>query len=130
MRTTRKAQRVARQLFRLCLVNGRLDAARVRLVAGRVAHSGRRGALAVLSDFQRLVRLERDRHTAVVESATPLPVELREGIRADLVRQHGPALNTSFSEKPELIAGVRIKVGSDVYDDSVQARLAAIEAAF
>jgi len=34
----------------------------------------------------------------------------------------------SFGENPALIAGVRIKIGSDVYDDSVRARLAALHA--
>jgi F-type H+-transporting ATPase subunit delta len=37
-------------------------------------------------------------------------------------------LATSFEHKPELIGGMRIKVGSDVYDGSVKARLAALEA--
>ncbi len=72
MKGTRKTRRTARQLFRLCVVGGTLDAARVRQVAARVAASGRRGALAVLSDFRRMVRLESERHTAIVESATPL----------------------------------------------------------
>ena len=40
--------RAARRLFRLCRVDGRLDAERVRLVAQRIAGSGRRGTLAIL----------------------------------------------------------------------------------
>ena len=47
-----------------------------QIVARRVAHqlasSRGRGTLAVLTDFRRLVRLDHDRHTALVESATPL----------------------------------------------------------
>jgi F0F1-type ATP synthase delta subunit len=39
-------------------------------------------------------------------------------------------LTTSFKENPALIAGMRIKVGSDVYDGSIQAHLAAIEESF
>ena len=42
----------------------------------------------------------------------------------------GIALNLSFGENPALIGGLRIKVGSDVYDGSVQARLAALEETF
>ncbi len=37
-------------------------------------------------------------------------------------------LETSFEQNAALIGGVRIKVGSDVYDGSVRARLAALEA--
>ena len=128
MRVTRKARRTARHLFRLCLVDGALDAARVRQVAARVAASGRRDALATLLDLQRRIRLERDRHQAIVESATPLADDLRKDVTTQLTRMYGTGLVTSFKENPALIAGMRIRVGSDVYDGSVRARLASIDA--
>ena len=128
MKTSRHAKRAARQLFRLCLVDGVLEERCVREVAQYLAGSRRRGALAVLSDFSRVVRLDRDRHTAVVESASPLAGDLRQDIQAGLARRYGPGLNTSFAQNPGLIGGVRIKVGSDVYDGSVRARLAALAA--
>ena len=98
-----------------------------RTVAQRIA-SRRRGALAVLSDFQRLVRLDSDRHTALVGSATPLVPGMRDAIQAGLKRAYGPGLDATFAENPALIGGMRIKVGSDVYDESVRSRLAALEA--
>ena len=128
MKVTRKARRAARRLFRLCVVNGQLDPSRVRQVAAGVAASGRRGALGVLSDFQRMVRLERERHTAVVESAAPLPDDLRAEVGAKLAGMYGAGLDTSFEENPALIAGMRIRVGSDVFDGSVRGRLASIDA--
>ena len=127
MRVTRKVRRTARQLFRLCVVSGHLDPLRVRQVAARVAASGRRGSLAVLSDFQRMVRLEGERHRAVVESAAPLPDDLRTDVAASLSRMYGTGLVTSFEENPALIAGMRICVGSHVYDGSVRGRLASID---
>ena len=76
MKASRKTRQAARRLFRLCRVDGRLDAERVRLVATRIAGSGRRGTLAMLGQLLRLVRLDRDGHRAIVESATPLPDDL------------------------------------------------------
>ena len=128
MKANRKVKRAARQLFRLCLVDGALDEGRARQVAQRIAASRRRGALAILSDFQRLVRLDSDRHTASSRAPTPLAPGMREGIQAGLTRVYGPGLEATFAENPALIGGMRIKVGSDVYDDSVRARLAALEA--
>jgi F-type H+-transporting ATPase subunit delta len=128
MKTNRRVARTARQLYRLCMVDGRLDADRVRTVASRVANSKRRGGVGILVAFQRLVRLERDRHSAVIESAVALPDEIRAGVRDGLTRLYGAGLETTFGENPELIGGMRIKVGSDVYDGSVRARLAALEA--
>jgi len=127
MKSNRRLRRAARHLYRLCLVDGVLDPARVRLVAERLASSTRRGALPMLVGFRRLVRLDDDRHAAVVESATPLGGGLRDRIQDDITRRYGPAIETSFRENPALIGGLRVKVGSDVYDESVQARLTALE---
>src|SRR4029453_10646566 len=128
MKANRRVIRTARELFRLCLVNGVLDEGRVRQVVQRIVTSRRRGSLPILSTFQRLGRLDRARHNAVVESAMPLVGTLREGIQAGLTRAYGPGLEASFEQNPALIGGMRIKVGSDVYDGSVRARLAALEA--
>ena len=120
--------RAARRLYRACLVDGLLDHGRVRQVIQRIAASPRRGSLRLLSVFLRLVRLDHDRHTALVESAAPLSSGLRDSIQADLTRVYGPGLVASFADNPALIGGLRIKIGSDVYDTSVRSRLAALEA--
>jgi len=130
MKTTRQIKREAKRLFRLCLVNGMLDEGRTRQVVQRVIDEKRRGGVALLSHIQRLVKLDSARHTAEVESAMPLPADLRERIQAGLARTYGPGISASFAHNPELIGGVRIKVGSDVYDGSVRARLAALEKGF
>ena len=95
-------------------------------MARRLAGSGRRGSLAVLSSLRRIVKLDRDRHRALVETATSLPEDLRGEVQASLARLYGSGLATSFETSPDLIGGMRIKVGSNVYDGSVRARLAAI----
>jgi F-type H+-transporting ATPase subunit delta len=128
MKSTRRTRRAARQLYRLCVVDGLLDPDRVRNVAARVARSQRRGRLDILTAFQRLVRLDRARHSAVIESATPLAGDVRTEVHDGLTRLYGAGLETTFGENPALIGGMRVKVGSDVYDSSVRARLAALEA--
>jgi F-type H+-transporting ATPase subunit delta len=128
MKGNRKVRREARQLFRLCVVNSVLNEDRARQVAHGIAGSGRRGALPVLSAFQRLVRLDRDRHSAVVESAAPLTDRLRADVETDLARVYGSNLHLAFRQNPALIGGMRIRVGSDVYDGTLAARLAALEA--
>src|SRR3954452_14035382 len=127
MRTTKQAARAAKQLFRLCLVEGRLDRDHVRRVVDLVVQSRRRGAFAVLDDFQRMGRLDHERHTARVESAAPLGADLRAEIEATVVRMYGRGIDVSFADDPALIGGIRVAVGSAVYDDSVRARLQAIE---
>jgi F-type H+-transporting ATPase subunit delta len=77
-----------------------------------------------------LVKIERSRHTAEVESATSLPPDLQASVRAGLARVYGPGIRISFAQSPALIGGMRIKVGSDVYDGSVKAGLEALEKGF
>jgi F-type H+-transporting ATPase subunit delta len=128
MATKKHIAHAARDLFRFCRPGTELDETRARHVVQELASSGRRDAIPLLTAFLRLVRLDRDRHAALVESAEPLGGGLRSLIEADLARIYGPRITTSFRQNPALIGGVRIKVGSDVYDGSVRARLAALEA--
>jgi F-type H+-transporting ATPase subunit delta len=65
---------------------------------------------------------------ATVESAAPLPDDVRGSVTAGLVKTYGAGVTATFSVNPALVGGMRIKVGSDVYDGSVRARLAALEA--
>jgi F-type H+-transporting ATPase subunit delta len=44
-----------------------------------------------------------------------------------LEESYGAGITTSFSHDPALIGGMRIRVGSDVYDGSIQNRLASLE---
>ena len=130
MKPTKQARRDATRLFRICLVNGSLDESRARQVVERFVAAQPRGYLATLTHFQRLVTLEIARHTAQVESALTLPADLQASVQTGLDRLYGPGLSTSFAENPALIGGMRIRVGSDVYDGSVRARLAALAQAF
>jgi len=130
MKISKQARREAKQLFRSFVAGGVLDESRVRLAVTRVLELKPRGYMAILSHFQRLLKLDHDRRTARIESAVPLTPEVRDQVQANLVRVYGAGLNISFAHNPALIGGMRIKVGSDVYDGSVQARLAALQESF
>lgn len=130
MKATKQARREAKQLFRLCLVNGLLEENRARQVVRQIVAARPRGYLATLSYFRRLVQLDLARHTAKVESGAKLSTDLQARVQTGLARVYGPGLSTAFADNPALIGGMRIRVGSDVYDGSVQARLAALEQSF
>lgn len=127
---SKRAQREAKQLFGLCLVNGLADEGRIRQVARYLLTAGYRACPVILAQFLRLVRLDQEQHSATVESAAPLAPQLRTGIEASLERRYGPGLTVAFSDRRPLIGGVRIQVGSNVYDGSVAARLAELERCF
>jgi F-type H+-transporting ATPase subunit delta len=130
MRSTKKAKREAKRLFRLCLVDGALDELRIRQVTRDIAASGDRNRLAMLSHILRLAKWHRAQHTAKIESAATLPADVQADLAAALKRRYGRELAAAFTVQPSLIGGVRIQVGSDVYDGSVRAKLAALEKSF
>jgi F-type H+-transporting ATPase subunit delta len=130
MRITKQARREARELFRNCAVNGVLEENRVRQSVQLVIERKPRGYVALLTQFQRLVKLDIARRTARIESPAPLPPQYQAQVQADLGRVYGNGLSFIFSQNPALLGGVRVQVGGDVYDGTVQARLNALEEKF
>jgi F-type H+-transporting ATPase subunit delta len=130
MKTIKQARRDAKRLFRLCLIDGRMDGDRARMVARKIVESRRRGSLMILSRFLHLAKLDRDRHTAQVESAAPLTADLKAVFQTNLARAYGPGITAQFTHNPALIGGTRVRVGSDVYDGSVRGALEALEKGF
>jgi len=130
MRLTKQSRRNAKSLLRACLVNGRLDEDRVRRVVEEVAGAKPRGHVGLLTYFKHLVELDIARHTARVESATALSPELQASVAANLAKTYGPGLSLTFAHNPALIGGLRVAVGSDVYDGSVQGRLNGLAESF
>ena len=130
VKTSKQARRDAKELFRACRVNGLLDEAKVRQVVKLVIAAKPRGYFAILNYFQRLVKLDLDRRTARVESSVPLDEPQQASIRTNLARRYGDGLIFAFTQNSALIGGLRVQIGSDVFDGSVEARLAALETSF
>jgi F-type H+-transporting ATPase subunit delta len=130
MKISKQSRREAKELFRSCVANGLLDENRVRQAVRQVIEAKPRGYVPILSHFERLVKLDIDRRTARVESAVALSPELRRSVEESLTRRYGAGVQISFVPNPTLIGGMRIRVGSDVFDGSVQARLASLQESF
>lgn len=130
MKISKQAKRDAKQLFNGCKLNGLLDDARVRQSVQAVVARKPRGYVAILSHFQRLVKLDLDRRAALVESAVALTPAQQAAVQQNLVQRYGQGLNIAFAQNAALIGGLRIKVGSDLIDGSVQNRIAVLAESF
>jgi F-type H+-transporting ATPase subunit delta len=126
MKISREARRTAREFFRLSLVNGRLDRSRVTEISQRLIAEKPRAYLEILKELARLVRLELERRHAVIESASPLDDASAANIAKTLRTQFGNDITTEFRTTPGLLGGLRIKLGSDVWDGSISSRLNAL----
>jgi F-type H+-transporting ATPase subunit delta len=130
MKISKQERREAKELFRSTFANSVMDEARVRKAVDALLTQKPRGYVGILAHMQRLVKLELDRRSAKVESATALSPQDQSAIQANLTKRYGQGLNISFTHNPALLGGMRIKVGSDVYDGSVQGRLNALKESF
>ena len=123
MKAGKQVRREAKELFRSTFVNGVMDEQKVRTAVQRVLEVKPRAYIAILEVFKRLIKLEVARRAANVESAIALSPDQQSSVSANLQRIYGRGLNISFQQNPALIGGLRVRVGSDVYDGSVAGRL-------
>ena len=126
MKITKQARREAKQLFKSCQVDDRLNADRVRKAVGLLIEQKPRGYFGILQNLQRLVKLDEASRSARVESAVPLGQAQQEDVRNSLNRLKGGDVTVEFATNPGLIGGMRVKIGDDVYDGSVKTRLTAL----
>ncbi len=109
--------------MRASYVNGALDRERIRSLVRAIVEKKPRNYIQLLENYRRLLRLELDKRRATIESATKLDPEAGLKIVIGLQQKYGTGLTTEFVLSPALLGGVRIRVGSDVWDSSVRNRL-------
>ncbi len=130
MKISKTAAASARRLFGLCLTDGRLDEARMRTVISRLVSEKPRDYPAILGALQKLTRLDAARREVVIESAIELDEPSRQRAVAGLAKQYGTDLKVQYKVTPELLGGLRIRVGNDVFDGTVKGRIERLTAAF
>jgi F-type H+-transporting ATPase subunit delta len=130
MKVSKVATATARRIFRLSQADGRLDDARLSMALRKLVDGQPRGYRGILHALRRLVRLEAERRHVTVESATALAPAERERVMAGLAEKYGSNLTFEFREDSGLLGGMRVQVGSDVFDGSVKGRLARLSEAF
>jgi F-type H+-transporting ATPase subunit delta len=123
MKSTKEARKVSRELFRHSFTSGKLDEEKISNMVQTVLETRPRRYVDVLKDYQRLLQLETDKRHAVIESAIPLNRSLGDRIVANLRARYGEDLTTEFRTNPELLGGLKIKIGNDVWDGSIKSRL-------
>lgn len=123
MKISKEARRFARELFTLSLTSGRLDAAKIAGLSDQLVAEKPRGYGQILREYTRLVRLELERRHAVIESAIALDDAHADSLRSELATRFGNDLTIEFRTNPGLLGGLRIQVGSDVWDGTVSNRL-------
>jgi F-type H+-transporting ATPase subunit delta len=127
MKINKETRQLTKALLRSSFTDGQLDRARISAVVKALIDQKPRNYRQILDAYRRLIRLEVEKRTATIESATELAPEASTAIVANLKRKYGIDLTTQFIVNPELLGGMRIRVGNDVWDSSVRNRLARLQ---
>ena len=127
MKISRQAKREAKALFRSVQANGNVDESKLQRAVQLLGEQKPRGYLGILSHLQHLVKLDMERRTARIDTAASLSPEIETNVKNTLARRYGAGLAYSFHTNPALLGGMRIRVGSDVYDGTVSGRLRQLE---
>lgn len=130
MKVSKDAASAARRIYRLCAPEGKLDEDKIRKAFKKIAEAKPRDYRAIMHSLLNLVRLDEKSRQAIIESATDLDTPSRVRIEKNLNEQYGGGLSFTYSTDAELLGGVKIRVGNDVWDGSVQARLERLANAF
>ncbi len=130
MKISKQARRDAKQLFRAAHSGSQLDEGRVRQMVDEIVTRKPRGYVAILSHLQRLIKLDLERRSARIESFSPLSPDMQAQVKSSLEQRFGAGLNFTFSQNPSLLGGIRVHIGSDVFDGSVRGKLDQLKEAF
>ena len=122
----KQIQQLARQLFKLSVVNGELSADRVSGVLQYVEKNRAANSVAVLKAYHRLVGAEVARSQAVVEHAGSLNDAVLTNIATAMTNKYRRRVASIARRNDALLAGLRIRVGDDVYESSVASQLATL----
>jgi F-type H+-transporting ATPase subunit delta len=100
-----------------------LDENRVRQAVTLLLAQKPRGYVEILSRLHRLVKLDLEQHARARRKRGRCPPICRRTWPAGSKKFTAPALTFRSARIRRLIGGLRIKVGSDLYDGSVKTRL-------
>lgn len=119
-------QQLARQLFKLSFVDGRLSSEQVAGVLGYIEKAHAANAVAVTKAYQRLIEVEVAKGSAIIEHAGPINDAALAAIGTGLSQRYGRPVTTTAKANPSLLAGLRVRIADDVYESSVAGQLAAL----
>ena len=115
---------MAKKLAQLSLdEEGRVVEEKVEEVIAALRANPPRRHKALLRAYMGCVDREIAKGVAVVEFAGKPDQSAIEALQQELTQHYGRSIQLELRENPDLLAGIRVKVGDDVYEDSVANRI-------
>jgi F-type H+-transporting ATPase subunit delta len=123
MKINKEIRQLSREMLRASFADGQLDRQKIASLVDSLIRRKPRHYIELLKHYRRLLRLELEKRSARIETASELDSAIRSELIADLKKKYGSDLTAEFVVDPQLLGGMRVRVGSDVWDGTVRGRL-------
>jgi F-type H+-transporting ATPase subunit delta len=123
MKINKEIRQLSREMLRASFTDCQLDQGKIASLVQSLITKRPRHFIDILQNYKRLLRLEIEKRHAKIESATELSPKAAFDIGARLKKKYGEDLTTDFVVDPTLLGGIRVRVGSDVWDGTLRNRL-------
>jgi F-type H+-transporting ATPase subunit delta len=127
MKINKEIRQLSRQMLRASFTDGQLDRGKIGSLVQSLTEKRPRHYLNVLQNYKRLLRLELDKRHARIETAMALGSDSSKQVLDRLKRKYGNDLTSEFVVDQTLLGGMRVRVGSDVWDGTLRNRLQRLE---
>ncbi|KAB2974797.1 MULTISPECIES: F0F1 ATP synthase subunit delta [Streptomyces] len=121
--TDRAATASAKSELLRSLLGGRAKATTERLVTRLVTAPRGRSLESGLESLSKLAADRRERMVAVVTSAVPLSDRQKQRLGAALAKVYGRQMHLNLDVDPEVVGGIRVKVGDEVINGAIADRI-------
>jgi F-type H+-transporting ATPase subunit delta len=123
MKINKEVRQISREMLRASFTDGQLDRGKIASLVQSLIAKRPRHVMDILQYYKRWLRLEIEKRHATIETAMALSQPLAGEIVTRLKRKYGQDLTTDFEVDPTLLGGMRVRVGSDVWDGTLRDRL-------
>jgi F-type H+-transporting ATPase subunit delta len=123
MKVNKEIRQISREMLRASFTDGQLDSGRIASIVDSLIARKPRNYVDILKNYRRLLRFELEKRRARIETASGVDPAVKAEIVASLKNKYGGDLTSEFLVNPQLLGGMRIRVGSDVWDGTVRNRL-------
>lgn len=127
MKVNKEIRQRSREMLRASFTDGQIDRGKITALVQSLVTKKPRHYIDVLQHYKRLLRLEIEKRHARIESMMPLSPDVASKITDRLKKKYGSDLTTEFDVDATLLGGIRVRVGSDVWDGTLRNRLQRLE---
>jgi F0F1-type ATP synthase delta subunit len=119
----KQIRNLAKKLLEFSIVDGEVSSEKVREVLNALSANPPRKLKTILFVYKKYISREISKYTATLEHAGPISEQAKQSVKVFLEKDTNRNIHIQTVDNPDLLAGIRVSIGDDVYEDSAAFRL-------